>query len=137
MHLYNSLEKICYDILESICLDVSEIERFSTAEGCVTNIEKQVIKQLRDRNYNYAMNIYLYVLGKVQPILQCASTVLLEDPEYENFIGVVSILKGTYFTKVDFIIHFNGLLSSTTHFWIFRKNDKRVQCNGHRDGKKQ
>ena len=32
-----------------------------------------------------------------------ALTVLLEDPEYENFIGVVSILKGTYFGKVDFI----------------------------------
>ena len=33
----------------------------------------------------------------------CALTVLLEDHEYENFIGVVSILKVTYFVKVDFI----------------------------------
>ena len=40
---------------------------------------------------------------KFQSILGCALTVLLEDPEYENFIGVVSILKGTYFGKVDFI----------------------------------
>ena len=40
---------------------------------------------------------------KFQQILGCALTVLLEDHEYENFIGVVSILKGTYFVKVDFI----------------------------------
>ena len=38
---------------------------------------------------------------KFQSILGCASTVLLEDPEYENFVGVVSILKGTYFEKDD------------------------------------
>ena len=40
---------------------------------------------------------------KLESILGCALTVLLEDLEYENFIGVVSILKGTYFGKVDFI----------------------------------
>ena len=32
--------------------------------------------------------------------------VLLGDPEYENFIGVVSILTGTYFGKVNFICTF-------------------------------
>ena len=32
--------------------------------------------------------------------------VLLGDPEYENFIGVVSILTGTYFGKADFIYTF-------------------------------
>ena len=36
----------------------------------------------------------------------CALMVLLGDPEYENFIGVVSILAGTYFGKVDFIYTF-------------------------------
>ena len=40
---------------------------------------------------------------KFQSGLGCALTVLLEDPEYENLIGVVSILEGTYFGKVDFI----------------------------------
>ena len=57
-HSYNSLEEICYDILEFICLNVSAIRRFCTLtkEGCVTDIEKEVIKQLRDRNYKYAIN---------------------------------------------------------------------------------
>ena len=79
-----------------------------------TDIEKEVIKQLRDRNYKYAINKpnlwerirkkwNVYVPQKFQSILGCALTVLLEDPEYENFIGVVSILRGTYFGKVDFI----------------------------------
>ena len=115
-HFYNSLEEICYDILEFICLNVSAIRRFCTLtkEGCVTDIEKEVIKQLRDRNYKYAINKpglwerirkkwNVYVPQKFQSILGCALTVLLEDPEYENFIGVVSILRGTYFGKVDFI----------------------------------
>ena len=31
--------------------------------------------------------------------------------------------------------NFNVLLSPTVHFWIFRKNIGRVQCNGHRDVK--
>ena len=44
-----------------------------------------------------------YVSEKFQSILECAFTVLLEDLEYEKFIGMVSILKGTYFEKVDFI----------------------------------
>ena len=113
-HSYNSLEEICYDILQFICLNVSAIRRFCTLtkEGCVTDIEKEVIKQLRDRNYKYAINKpglwerirkkwNVYVPQKFQSILGCASTVLLEDPEYENFIGVVSILKGTYFEKDD------------------------------------
>ena len=38
------------------------------------------------------------------------------------------------FWKNHFYI-FNGLLSPTIHFWIFKKNNRRVQCNGHRDGK--
>ena len=52
------LEEICCDILEFICLNVSAIRRFCnlTKEGCVTDIEKEVIKQLRDRNYKYAIN---------------------------------------------------------------------------------
>ena len=45
----------------------------------------------------------VYVPEKFQSILGCALTVLLDDPEHENFIDVVSILKGTYFGKVDFI----------------------------------
>ena len=32
----------------------------------------------------------------------CALTVLLEYPEYEKFIGIVLLLKRTYFGKVDF-----------------------------------
>ena len=36
-------------------------------------------------------------------ILGRALTVLLADPEYENFISVVLILKGTRFGKIDFI----------------------------------
>ena len=80
----------------------------------MTDTEKQVIKQLRDRNHKDAINKpglwewirkkwNVYVPQKFQSILGCALTVLLEDPEYKNFIGVVSILKGTYFGKVDFI----------------------------------
>ena len=76
----------------------------------MTDTEKEVIKQLRDRNCKDAINkpglwdwIRKNVPQKFQSILGCALTVLLEDPEYENFIGVVSILRGTYFGKVDFI----------------------------------
>ena len=80
----------------------------------MTDTEKEVIKQQQDRNYKYAINKpglweqirkkwNVYVPQKFQPILGCALTVLLEDHEYENFIGVVSILKVTYFVKVDFI----------------------------------
>ena len=80
----------------------------------MTDTEKEVIKQLRDRNHEDAINKpglwewirkkwNVYVPQKFQSILGCALTVLLEDPEYENFIGVVSILRGTYFGKVDFI----------------------------------
>ena len=118
-HSYNSLEEICYDILQFICLNVSAIRRFCTLtkEGCVTDIEKEVIKQLRDRNYKYAINKpglwerirekwNAYVPQKRQSVLGCALMVLLGDPEYENFIGVVSILAGTYFGKVDFIYTF-------------------------------
>ena len=118
-HSYTSLEEICYDILQFICLNVSAIRRFCTLtkEGCVTDIEKEVIKQLRDRNYKYAINKpglwerirekwNAYVPQKRQSVLGCALMVLLGDPEYENFIGVVSILAGTYFGKVDFIYTF-------------------------------
>ena len=38
-----------------------------------------------------------------EKILGRALMVLLEDPEYENFISVVLILKGTKFGKIDFI----------------------------------
>ena len=116
-HFYNSLEEICYDILKFICLNVSAIRRFCTLtkEGCVTNTEEEeVIKQLLNRSYKYAINkpglweqipkkLNAYVLQKFQSILGCALTVLLEDPNYGNLIGVVSILKGTYLGKVDFI----------------------------------
>ena len=108
----------------------------------MTDTEKEVIKQLRDRNYKYAINKpglwerirkkwNVYVPQKFQSILGCALTVLLEDPEYKNFIGVVSILKGTYFGKVDLI---NTFLMD---FCLLLYNNVRVQCNGHRDGKKQ
>ena len=81
----------------------------------MTDIEKELIKQLPDINYKYAINkpglwewcIHknwnVYVPEKFQSILGRALTVLLEDPEYENFIGVVLILKVTYFGKIDFI----------------------------------
>ena len=80
----------------------------------MTDTEKEVIKQLRDGNYKYTINKpglwerirekwNVYVPQKFQSILACALTVLLEYTEYENFIGVVSILKGTYFGKVNFI----------------------------------
>ena len=114
-HFYNSQKEICYNILEFICLNVSAIRRFCTLtkEDCVTDIEKEVTKQLRDRNYKYAINKpglwerirkkwNVYVPEKFQSILGRALTVLLEDPEYENFIGVVLILKGTYFGKIIF-----------------------------------
>ena len=78
-----------------------------TKEGCVTNTEKEVIKQLRDRNCKDAINkpglwdwIRKNVPQKFLSILGCALTVLLEHPEYQNFIGVASILKGTSFGKV-------------------------------------
>ena len=113
---YNSLEEIFYNILEFICLNASAIRRFCTLtkEDCEADIEKEVIKQLGDRNYKYAINKpglwkrmrkkwNVYVPEKFQSILGRALTVLLEDPEYENFIGMVLILKGTYFGKVDFI----------------------------------
>ena len=108
----------------------------------MTDTEKQVIKQLRDRNHKDAINKpglwewirkkwNVYVPQKFQSILGCALTVLLKDPEYEHFIGVVSILKGTYFGKVDFINTFS------MDFCLLLYNNGRVQCNGHRDGKKQ
>ena len=75
---------------------------------------------------------------KFQSILGRALAVLLEDPEYENFIGVVLILKVTYFGKIDFIntflMDFCLLLCISGYSG---KNNGRVQCNGHRDGKKQ
>ena len=78
------------------------------------DIEKEVIKQLQNRNYKYAMNkpglwerirkIWdAYVPKKIHSILGCALTVLLEDREFQNFFGVVSISKGPYFGKVSFI----------------------------------
>ena len=42
------------------------------------------------------------------------------------------------FWKSRFYIYiFNGILSPAIYFWIFRKNNGRVQCNDHRDGKIQ
>ena len=105
----------------------------------MTDTEKKVIKQLRDRNYKYAMNKpglwerirkkwNVYVPQKFQSILGCALTVLLEDPEYENFIGVVSILKGTYFGKVDFINTF--LMDFCLLLYISEYSGKTMEeCN--------
>ena len=110
----NMLEEI--EEIEFICLNVSAIRTFCALikEDCVTDIEKEVIKHLRDRNYKHVINKHglwervrkkqnAYVLEKFLSILGCALTALLEDPEYGNFIDMVSILKGTYFGKVDFI----------------------------------
>ena len=81
----------------------------------MTVTEKEVIKQLRDWNHEDAINkpglwewirkkSNVYVPQKFQLILGCALLMVpLEDPKYENFIGVVFILKETYFGKVDFI----------------------------------
>ena len=81
----------------------------------MTVTEKEVIKQLRDWNHEDAINkpglwewirkkLNVYVPQKFQLILGCALLMVpLEDPKYENFIGVVFILKETYFGKVDFI----------------------------------
>ena len=89
-HFYNSLEEICYDILECA------IRRFCTLtkEGCVTDTEKEVIKQLRDRNCKDAINkpglwdwIRKNVPQKFQSILGCALTVLLEDRGYETSLA--------------------------------------------------
>ena len=113
-HFYNSQKEICYNILEFICLNVSAIRRFCTLKkDYLTNIKKEVVKQLRDRNYKYAINkpgswkqirrkLNVYVPEKFQSILGRTSAALLEDPECENYIGVVLILKGTYFGKVNF-----------------------------------
>ena len=78
-HFYNLLEEICYDILEWA------VRRFCTLtkEGCVTNTEKEVIKQLRDGNCKYIINKpglqerirkkwNVYVPQKFQSILVCA-----------------------------------------------------------------
>ena len=82
-------------------MNVNAIRRFCTlTKGCKINNEKEVIKHLRDRNYKYAINkpglweqirkkCNDYVPEKFQSILGCALTVLLEGPEYENFIGVI------------------------------------------------
>ena len=65
---------------------------------------------------------------KLESILGCALTVLLEDPEYENFIGVVSILTGTYFGKVDFIYTF--LMDFCLLLYISEYSGKTVEeCN--------
>ena len=64
---------------------------------------------------------FLSILGR-------ALTVLLEDPEYENLIGVVLILKGTYFGKADFI---NTFLMDFCHLLhIFGYSGKTMEeCN--------
>ena len=119
-HFYNSLEEICYDIL------ACAIRRFCTLtkEGCVTDTEKEVIKQLRDKNYKYATNKpglwerirkkwNVYIPQKFQLILGCALTVLLEDPEYwRGFYIERNIFWKSRFHKYIF----NGLLSPTIHF---------------------
>ena len=54
--------------------------------------------------------------------------VLLEDHEYENFICVVSILKGTYFVKVDFINTF--LMDFCPLLYISEYSGKTMkECN--------
>ena len=140
-HFYNSLEEICYDVLEFICLNVSAISRFCTLtkEGCVIDTEKEVIKQLRDGNYKYTINkpslwewirkkCNVYVPQNFQSILVCALTVLLEHPEYDNFIGVASILKGTYFGKVNFINTF--LMDFFVLLYISEYSGKTMEeCN--------
>ena len=101
----------------------------------MTDTEKEVIKQLRDRNCKDAINkpglwdwIRKNVPQKFQSILGCALTVLLEDPEYENFIGVVSILRGTYFGKVDFINTF--LMDFCLLLYISEYSGKTMEeCN--------
>ena len=67
-HFYNSLKEICYNILEFICLNVSAISRLCTLrkEDCVTDIEKEVIKQLRDKNYKYTISKLVYGSGHVK-----------------------------------------------------------------------
>ena len=103
----------------------------------MTDIEKEVIKQLRDRDYKYAINkpdlwerisekwnVYVSVnfsqfqlTEKFQSILGCALTVPLQELEYENI-----------FCKSSFHKYiFDGLLPPTIHFWIFR--EKMEECN--------
>ena len=55
----------------------------------------------------------------------CALMVLLGDPEYENFIGVVSILAGTYFGKVDFIYTF--LMDSVSYYIFLNIQEKQLK----------
>ena len=105
----------------------------------MTDTEKEVIKQLRDGNYKYTINKpglwerirekwNVYVPQKFQSILACALTVLLEYIEYENFIGVVSILKGTYFGKVNFINTF--LMDFCLLLYISEYSGKTMEeCN--------
>ena len=69
--------------------------------------------QTTTRYYKYAINkLGLWQRIQKNGMFMCRKsssqfwdllTVLLEDPEYEKFIGMVLILKGTYFGKVDFI----------------------------------
>ena len=76
----------------------------------------------------------VYVLQKFQSMLGCALTVILKHPEYENFIGVVSMLRGTYFGKVDFINTF--LMDFCLLLYISEYSGKTMEQNGHGDGKK-
>ena len=63
-----------------------------------------------------------------QSILVCALTVLLEHPQYDNFIGVASILKGTYFGKVNFINTF--LMDFFVLLYISEYSGKTMEeCN--------
>ena len=70
----------------------------------------------------------VYVPEKFQSILGRALTILLEDPEYEKLIGVVLILKGTYFGKVDFINTF--LMDFYLLLYISKYSGKTMEeCN--------
>ena len=58
----------------------------------------------------------------------CTLMVLLGDHEYENFIGVVSILTGTYFGKVVFIYTF--LMEFCLLLYISEYSGKTMEeCN--------
>ena len=66
--------------------------------------------------------------AKFQSILVCALTVLLEYPEHESFIGVVSLLKETYFRKVNFINTF--LMDFCLLLYISEYSGKTMEeCN--------
>ena len=75
-HFYNSLEEICYNILEFICLNVSAIRRFCTLtkEDCVTDVGKEVVKQLQNIINMLSINL-VYGSGHKKMECLCAGKV--------------------------------------------------------------